>query len=222
MNALRLVPALIAFAASMGAQSSILVDEATFVIRQSGGLLGTESFKIIRRLGSDGPEYMAQAVRTIEGQVVKSALTCDSSGGATKYSRAVTGRSPAQISAQRSPGRLTVDETGVRTSTKDYLFGPGALIIDDDLIHQLYFATWRDGSRSIAYVSPGSGSAGTTALAALGRETVTIGRDTIAAWRLAFGTGIAKRDIWVDSSRRLLKVSIPSQRLEATREQPPP
>jgi hypothetical protein len=39
--------------------------------------------------------------------------------------------------------------------------------------------------------------------------------------KLAFGTGDDKREIWIDSGKRLLKVSVPGRRLVGIRDLPP-
>lgn len=209
--------ALVAMAGA-GAQPASLVDEGTFVITRAGAPVGTEAFKILRRSTPDGVEYLAQGTRTIEGSVVKSSLTTDSTGSGTSYSRTATGGSLSQLTARRAGGRLTVDETGGRASTKDFLFSAGSLILDDDLVHQLYFVILRQAGGPVGYVAPASRAAGEATLVEIGRGSVAIGKTTVPAAHLVWGTGIDRREIWIDSSRRLLKVSIPSQHIEATRE----
>ena len=221
MTAFRLVPLLWVVAGAAAAQPAGLIDEASFTISRAGMPFGTESFKIVRRLGAEGIEYVAQCTRTIDGQVIKTALTTDSAGNPTNYSRSVTGGSGGKLSARRSLNRLTVDEEGGRASTKDYVFGAASLILDDDLLHQLYFVTWRALPRAIGYVAPGARTSSEDALVEIGRETVTIAGQRIPAWRFAFGTGATRRDIWIDSGKRLLRVSVPAQQIEGTRDLPP-
>ena len=96
-----------------------------------------------------------------------------------------------------------------------------SLILDDDLLHQLYFVTWRALPRAIGYVAPGARTSSEDALVEIGRETVTIAGQRIPAWRFAFGTGATRRDIWIDSGKRLLRVSVPAQQIEGTRDLPP-
>jgi hypothetical protein len=213
MTLSRLVPAFLVMASTASAQSTMVVDEGTLAVTRGGVSLGTEAFKIVRRQGAEGVEFVAQCTWTVPGRVVKTALTVDSGGSPTSYSRTTSGS---------SPGRLTVDETGDRASTKDYLFEAGSLILDEDLHHQLYFVTWKVSTAPIAYVAPGSRASGRGAVVDLGPETLTIGKQSVQATHFAFGIGAAKRDIWIDSKRRLLKVSVPSQRIEAVRELSPP
>jgi hypothetical protein len=55
----------------------------------------------------------------------------------------------------------------------------------------------------------------------VGRENLVIGGATIPSMKFTFGSGDGKREIWVDSERRLLKVSYPAQRIIGIRDLPP-
>jgi hypothetical protein len=116
--------------------------------------------------------------------------------------------------------RLTVNEEGPQASSRDYVLAPGSLILDDDVIHQLYFVTWRE-PRSIEFVVPGGRTTGQGVLTEVGSESVTIGGTTVPAVRYAFGAGNDRREIWIDSSRRLLKVAHPASHVIGTRDLPP-
>jgi hypothetical protein len=215
---LRVVPAGLLVAASLGAQAASVIDEGTFTITRAGAPYGTESFKIFRRPGRDGMEYVAQCTRTMEGRVVRTALMADSNGHPTSYSRGGPGL--PQLSARRAMNRLTVNEEAPQASTRDYAFTPGTLILDDDVIHQHYFVTWRD-PRSLGFVVPVGRLSGQGALTEVGREDLTIGRVTVAAVHYSFGEGDDRREIWIDSSRRLLRVTHPARQIVGTRDLPP-
>lgn len=224
MISMRVIPAMLLLASTAPApapeQSSTVVDEASFTFTRGGIAYGTESFKIVQRAGTDGVEYVAQGTRTTDGRIVKTALTADSSGSATNYSRTTTGGGAAQLTARRSVNRLTVNEQGGQSSTRDYVFGPGTVILDDDVIHQFYFVTWR-APRTVTYVTPGGRTSAQGVLIEVGRENVTLGSGTVPAGKYLFGTGDATREIWVDSDRRLLKVSYPAEGIIGTRDLPP-
>lgn len=220
MISTRVIPALLLIASTATAQSSVVIDEATFTFTRGGAAYGTESFKIIRRIGADGVEYVAQCTRTIEGRIVKTALTADSAGSATSYSRTTTGAGAVQLTARRALNRLTIHEQGGQASTRDYLFAPGTVLLDDDVIHQWYFVTWR-APRTLLFLTPGGRASTQGVLTEVGRENVDLGSGTLPAAKFVFGTGDAAREIWVDSERRLLKIAYPAQRLIGTRDHPP-
>jgi hypothetical protein len=216
----RVVPAALLVAASLGAQTAGVIDEATFTVTRGGAAYGTESFKIVRRRGLAGLEYVAQCTRTIEGRVIRTSLMADSMGSPTGYTRRTTGSGEGQLTARMAMNRLTVNEEGAQASSRDYVFAPGTLILDDDVIHQLYFVTWRD-PRNLGFVTPVGRSSGQGVLTEVGREDLTIGRVTVAAVHYAFGSGDDRREIWIDSSRRLLKVTHPARQIVGTRDLPP-
>jgi hypothetical protein len=219
---LRLVSAsvLVAASASASAQTAGVIDDASFTFTRAGAPYGTESFKIIRRLGAEGTEYIAQCTRTMEGRIVRTALTTDSAGNPTSYTRATTGAGQGKLTARRATNRLTVNEEGAQASSRDYVFAPGTLILDGDVIHQLYFVTWRD-DRTLGFVSPGEKTTGQGTLTEVGRETIMVANSSIPAVRYVFGSGDDRREIWVDSSRRLLKVVHPATQTVGVRDQPP-
>jgi hypothetical protein len=217
---LRVATAALVVAGSAAAQTTAVIDEASFTLTRAGAPYGTESFRIIRRLGADGVEYVTQSTRTIEGRIVRTALTTDSSGTPTSYSRATTGAGQGMLTARRAVNRLTVNEEGAQASSRDYAFAPGSVILDDDVMHQLFFVTWRE-PRVVAFVAPGSRTTGRGTLTEVGREELRLGGSTIAARHYSFGSGDDKREIWVDSSRRLLKVTHPSRQIVGTRDLPP-
>lgn len=225
---LRLVPAVMAISGSLSvlypgralAQSTGVVDEGNFTITRGGAPYGTESFKIIKRLGAEGIEYAAQCTRTLDGRIIRTMLYADSTGNLTTYSRATTGSGQGQLTARRALNRLTVNQDGTQASSRDYMFAPGSVILDDDVIHHLYFVTWRD-SRDLGFVAPSGRTSGHGSLTEVGRESLAIGRATIPAIHYSFGSGDDRRDIWVDSSRRLLKVSFPAGQIVGIRDLPP-
>ena len=220
MISMRVVPALLVLAASAPAQTSGVVDEATFTFTREGAPYGTEAFKISRRRGADGIEYLSQCTRTMDGRVVKTALTTDGDGNATNYTRNTTGSSVAQLVARRALNRLTVNEEGAQSSSRDYVFTPGTLILDDDVIHQFYFVTSREPG-TVSFVAPGGRMSAQGTLTELGRENIEIGGVSIPATKFAFGTGDTRREIWIDSSKRLLKVAFPARRIVGIRDLPP-
>ena len=211
---------LVAASGTAAAQPAGVIDEGSFTLTRAGAPYGTESFKIIRRLGTEGSEYIAQCSRTIEGRITRTSLTTDSAGNPTSYTRATTGAGQGQLTARRAMNRLTVNEEGAHASSRDYVFAPGTLILDDDVIHQLYFVTWRD-ARSVSFVGPGTRTNGQGSLTEVGRENLTIGNASIPAIRFALGSGDDRREIWVDSNRRLLKVAHPGKQIVGVRDLPP-
>lgn len=220
VRAVGVISAALMTAKFAAAQATAVIDEGSFTITRAGAPFGTESFKIIRRLGTDGVEYVAQCTRTSEGRVVRTSLTSDSSGNPASYLRTATGAGPGQMTARRATNRLTVNEEGPQASSRDYAFAPGSLILDDDVLHQLYFVTWRE-PRTIRFVAPGLKAIGQGTLTEVGREIITLSGTDVPAVHYVFASGDDRREIWIDSSRRLLKVAHPSRQVVGIRDLPP-
>ena len=124
------------------------------------------------------------------------------------------------MTARCATNRLTVNEEGAQASSRDYVFAPGMLILDGDVIHQLYFVTWRE-PRTLGFVAPGEKTTGQGTLTEVGRETIMVANSSVPAVRYVFGAGDDRREIWVDSSRRLLKVVHPATQTVGMRDLPP-
>jgi hypothetical protein len=224
MRPLRLLTTMLLFSASAAAQTAT-IDEGRFLLTRSGAAIGTESFRIVRQSSVDGPVYELSSTRNVGGKLIRSVLRTDSAGTPISYARTSNGDAAIQITASRQgPTRLVVEETGAHPSTKDYIIAPGTLILDDDLLHQLYLVVVNPEARSVAYISTVSRTAANGALAGMGPDRVELGNKAMVdATHFAFGSGAARREIWIDSSdRRLLKVSVPAQKLEALRDRRPP
>lgn len=223
MRAYGLTPMLLVVARLAAAQTTP-VDQGVFAITRAGAPYGTESFQVVRQTGPDGLTYTLSSTRSQEGRIIRTALKTDSLGSPITYSRQVSGAGSAIIAASgKTAGRLTVKETSGRNhASKDYLLPAGTLLLDDDLVHQLYFVCLTDTPRTISYVSPGSRTSAEGRLVGVGQEQLELGnRAKVDALHFAFGTGAAKRDIWIDSDKRLLRISIPALQIEALRDEPP-
>jgi hypothetical protein len=225
MRRFGLIPALLVAAGVLRpAQQQTSGDQGRFAITQAGVPIGTESFTITRQAGPDGGTYTLHGTRSVPGRAsTQTALITDSSGGPLSYDRRSPGDTVFRISATRNAGRLTVYAIGTGFhSYKDYLLRPGTLVLDDDLVHQLHLVFLTDLARSITYISPAAAAVGAASLVDEGQEEVILGNKArIQSRHFAFGTGAAARDIWIDSNKRVLKVSIPGRMIEALRDEPP-
>jgi hypothetical protein len=218
-----LIPAIMALSpVSVTAQTSP-IDQGAFTITRAGQPFGTESFLIVRSPSNDGAGYTLTSTRVVDGRTIRSSLKTDSAGGPITYMRQEVGASPVTLVASKGGGRLTVNfSEGGDRSSKDYLVTAGTLLVEDDLAHQLYFVCLKGGARPVSYVAPEAKTTATATLAVVADEAVELGnRARVDGRHFAFGTGAGKRDIWVDSSGRLLKVSIPGRQIEAVRDEPP-
>jgi hypothetical protein len=199
------------------------VDEGTFSVSRTGKPAVTENFKIQK--GDDG-STLATA-RVVSGaQVMTSTLAVDSAGMPTRYEVVVTERGTKTMSVMAAgrAGRLTAQTVNQRgdESMREYPLGQGrCLILEDGLVHELYFAAIGARPGTFHIVSPRDARSMPGTLAAAGLEPLDVGGRNVTATHYALTAGGVQRDFWVDAAGRLLKVSIPSEGLTAIRDELP-
>lgn len=199
------------------------VDEGTFAVARAGQPSVTESFKIQK--GDDGSTVATG--RVVSGaQIITSTLTVDSTGMPLHYEVMIKdhGARALRVVAAGRAGRLTTQTVNQRgdESMREYPLGQGrCLILEDGLLHELYFAAVGAHPGTFQIVNPRAAHSARGTLTAEGLEPLEVGGRTVTATHYALSSGGVRRDFWVDTVGRLLKVSIPSEGLTATREELP-
>lgn len=207
---------------SASAQSTV-VDEGAFrIIRGSGNSPEVESFRILRGAAS---QLVATGRLSAGTRLITSRLVADSVGGPIQYLLVVTekGVKTAEVQAAAAGGRLRTVLSNQRgdESDRDYPVGHDrTVILDDDLVHQLYFSGLSGQSGAIRVISPHAARAGTYEISAHGLEPIEVGGQTVTATHLALANGADRRDFWVDSNGRVLKVET-SSGVKAVRDELP-
>lgn len=210
----------LAGAAALPAQGRI-IDEGTFIITKRGSPTQTESF----RIRTDNGQLLATGQLNAGTHRISSALTTDSIGTPIDYKLTVrdNGAETIIISAMNRAGRLTARSQVPRgdESTREYPIVAGnSLLLDDELLHQLYFLPLSKRT-GMQIIRPRSSHGGLAVLTPHGLEPLTIGGRGVTATHYTVTSGSMVRDFWVDSSGRLLQVEIASEGLKAVREELP-
>lgn len=200
-----------------------LIDEGTFMITAPGVPAQTESFRILR----DGTGGIVATGQLIAGsERIASSLTTDTLGTPIDYDLTVHDRrvQTMHLHATTRGGRMSSmssDQAG-NESMRQYPVSPGsALILDDELRHQLYFVTLGRRSGNVHVISPRGAHSANYVLVAHGMEPIQVADRTITATHYSLGAGPAERDFWVDASGRLLKVTMPEKGIVAVRDEAP-
>jgi hypothetical protein len=108
-------------------------------------------------------------------------------------------------------------------STREYVVPAGVVVLDDDIVHQLYFLTL-GGRRSgtVTVLAPRTGIQAVATLQNLGASSVDIGGTSVPGTHLVLtAPGFARREFWVDAGGRVLKATIPERGIVAQRDEPP-
>jgi hypothetical protein len=199
-----------------------VIDEGVFSITKAGAPAATESFKIVR---AEGDAILATGQLIAGSRRVTSSLTTDSVGTPIKYDLSVyeNGALTQHVGALAQGGRLSElakDGRGNESMTEYPLAAGKSLILEDDLVHQSYFVALAKRSGAIQVIEPRGAHRLALTLAAIGPESVTIGGRSTTATHYSLGNGLGRRDFWIDSAGRLLRVET-SQGLKAVREELP-
>ena len=200
------------------------VDEGTFLVSRGGAPVGRESFRISRLQSVSGEAYRATAQVALGDRRIVPTLTCDSTGAPVSYDVSVQGGpDPARLQARARPGRFSsLLRTRDGESTHEYVVPSGVVVIDDDVVHQLFFVTLGRRSGSLTILAPRTGFQAQATLEDRGAGTVVIDGNPIPATHFVLsGAGFARREFWIDAAGRVLKVSIPDRGIIAQRDEAP-
>lgn len=209
-------------ASSAFAQGQI-IDEGAFTVTKPGGQTQTETFRIVR---IDADVLQATGQILAGNQRITSRLRTDASGVPLEYARTVwDGRTKvSEVTAAAATGRLSVltkDQRGDESMREYPLAGGRCVILDDDLLHETYFVgLTKSGVASAQVIDLRSPRPVSYTVTARGFEPIQVGGRTVTATHYSMEGGSARRDFWVDSAGRLLRVEV-SSGLKATREDLP-
>jgi len=223
----RFLPLAIALAGAAPAlaQTSAVVDEATFMISRKGAPVGRESFRIIRAPGPGGQVFLARATSALGEDRVATTLATDSAGIPVSYEATLSQRGEVVMRLQ---GRGRPDRFSMLVQSKggeaarEYLVRPGTMLLDDDQFHQFYFILRAARDSQVMIIAPRTARREKMRLEDNGLESLPIGGQDITARRLALvDSAGGRRELWLDPLGRLLKVSVPEKGLIALRDDPP-
>jgi hypothetical protein len=198
-------------------------DEGTFVVTQNGTLVGKESFRIIKSSGKD-QLYTSTAQCAFGDRRISPALSADRIGVPLLYRVEVKNGTEVEerLQATGRPGRLhAVLRTPTGESSKEYVVGAGAVILDEEVYHQHFFLPLARRSGEVAVVIPRRNRQVTGRLEDRGTDKIKVDGREVSAVHLVVTLPDGARDLWFDDGGRLLKVAIPSRGLIALREELP-
>jgi hypothetical protein len=204
-----------------------LIDQGSFTITVNGQRAGREDFRILGPGGGQGPDYIASAtvVYGSGGRRLEPELRADSTGTPTYYTVEIksAGTSQEKWTANIVRGRVSAKIQNPRgESAREFIATTGALLLDDDVYHQYYFIAHRVTNGAVTVIVPQRNTQMQLRVSAAGTDHVTIGSQDLEARHLVLTESDgAKRDLWVDTKDRVLKVAIPSRGIVAIRDDPP-
>ncbi|MDB4877683.1 MAG: hypothetical protein JWM41_4129 [Gemmatimonadetes bacterium] len=205
------------------AQAGRTIDEGTFTVARKGAATQTESFKIAR---VDNDLIQATGQLIVGDERISSSLMTDSLGTPLTYGFLVKshGATTLDVHALAGGRRLSLKLSDNRSneSMRDFPIAVGrTLILDDWLLHQLYFVTLAKRAGAIQMIQPRLAKQESCVLTARGLEPVDVGGRSVTATHYSLVNGATVREFWVDAAGRVLRVEIAAQGLIATRDEAP-
>jgi hypothetical protein len=207
------------------AQTSAVVDEATFTVTDKGAPLGRESFRIARTPAPGGQVFLVKGQSALGESRISTTLGTDSLGIPVSYEaeHTIKGQFVERLQGRGRPGRFSVvRQTRSGESAREYVLSHGALLIDEDVFHHFYFVAVTRSRSDLIVIAPRSALHERFSVQERGTEQVEVAGRSLSSRRFALvrASGTSQ-DVWVDEKGRLLKVSIPERGLVALRDDPP-
>lgn len=210
--------------APVGAQGRT-IDEGVFVVTRRGAPTQTESFRIAR---------MADDLYQATGQLVSgderasSTMMADSIGTPVAYGfvHKTRGATTAEVRALAGGGRLSLKSSDTRgnETMRDFPVAAGqCVLLDDDMMHQLFFVVRARRAAGVPFqvIVPGRAQRESAVLTPHGLESVEVAGRSVTATHYSLVSGLTVRQFWADAAGRLLRVEIPGLGLTAIREDLP-
>jgi hypothetical protein len=221
---MRLLP-LLAFVATLATTARAQVtslDEGSFTILRAGARAGREDFSIKSSPG----QFAAHGVVSMGQRRIEPSQNTDTSGAVLNYNSTVKdgGRDVVVYS-----GKFARDHYQARTSRpegetwREFRLPAGTVAVEDDIIHQLWFIARRGPGAIVPVLAPLRNAIERVRIELVGEERLAIDGQSIPARHLRLrtdGSGVT-RDVWLDSSDRILQVEIPAAKILAVRDDPP-
>lgn len=179
-----------------------------------------ESFRITRIEGV----LQATAQASAGNRKITSKLIADTMGQPSDYGLVVLDGRDTTFKVRVAGGgsRLSATSSNRRgdESMREYPLAPSTIIVDDDLVHLAYFANAPRRTGSIHLINPRTGATAAATIGSQGLEPIEIGGKSVTATHYVMSGGPVRRDFWLDSSGRLLRLET-SAGLKAIREELP-
>ncbi len=211
-----------------GGASAQLVDKGTFYLTVNGEALGTEEFEIRRSGAGNAQTILAQGTVTYRaGGTVQTILKTTGPSMMVIHYRVKTGGG-AQGSTDGAKEVIVVrlgNRFEARTKAewgeelREYRARTETALLEEEVAHHHFLLAplIQTGATSVHMLSPLSETETELVGVSQSDESITIGVENIATTKLRIGAGAGLRELWFDSSGRVMRVSIPARNFLAER-----
>jgi hypothetical protein len=211
--------------ASAGAQSTV-VDDGSYTLSRNGERIGREDFSI-RHVPTNAGAYesLTRGVVVTGTHRLTVDLSTDSVGRPVRFQSKASDDARAgdsyrgEVVGRRYSARII---RGGGESARELLLPPGALVVEDGVLHPLQFVVAR-GRGTVPAVVPSRNVVVTLTVEDAGADRVSIALQSIDTRKFIVredASGLV-REVWVDGAGRVLKVAVPAEKLVALRDDAP-
>lgn len=212
------------------AGQGVVLDEGSFELSIGGRPAGTEDFSIRRSGTGRNAQTIATAEVSISGpegrHEIRPALQALGEGMVVSaYQTKVSGAQEEEVFITSGDGRYLLRIRSSRGEQERELRGAaGMLVLDANVAHQHYFLALllRTGNGPHVAVVPREGRQVQVTLVESEPETIQIGGRSAESERLELSIDQDRRELWVDSEGRVLRVSDSASGYSAVRTAIPP
>jgi hypothetical protein len=192
------------------AQAARPIDAGTLTITSStpmGTRISSEEFTIVQNANGG----FTMTIVTRGGRQMRSVLTTDSKGIPTAYEHHGRGGESIEktITSKQDGATLIISESSNRNPRfTPFRVAPDTMLFGDGGLAQSWFLGLGQVPREVSYFHAGRWTVVVAQLSDMGHESVTIEGKPIEASHLVLGEGGSRREVWLDSRKRLLKASL--------------
>ncbi len=199
-----------------------IVDRAVFTIRRGAEVVGREEFMVrVGRASGQRDGFTISARAYYPGDrsepIMVSTIQCgpDSLPTAARLDLDTADRPSVFVSLDSR--RITVRQVTPGGETARQFPAPGRTLILDEFLISPYALLPFTSEGSLTTVDPRSGTREVVALVDLGMEVTTVRNASISLRHITLGAGSSATHLWYDELGRLIKLSVESLQLTATR-----
>jgi hypothetical protein len=201
------------------AAQTTMVDEGSFTVTRAGRT-GREDFRIVRVTAAATVTLVGSATAVSGTTRAISVLRSDTTGAPIDFQ--LEGREANEVrervTIQATRDRLAARSQSTRgESAREYFLRPGMVIFDDQFAHGYYFLTLQ-GRDAVTAVLPRRNELAQLHVLPKGDEEIEIAGTRVSARHYVVSDASGDRQLWTDSTGRVLRVEVPSLAFVAVRD----
>lgn len=215
----RLLAVLVTLVPLLVSAQTTVVDEGSFTVTRAGRT-GREDFRIVRVVAGAATTVVGTGTAVNGTGRVVSVLRTDTTGAPIDFQ--LDGREAGEIkervTIQATRDRLTARSQSPRgESAREYFLRPGMAIFDDEFAHGYFFLTLQRRD-AVTAVLPRRNELTQLHVLSKGDDAIEIAGTRVTARHYSVSDASGERQLWTDTTGRVLRVEVPAIAFVAVRD----